>query len=154
MVNPHIERMNYENDHRVRAAREGDWYESFCEETMTATVVFHTGDDGEIVEEFELPVKYEVCMTCGGKGSHVNPSIDACGISSDDFDDDPDFEEEYFSGAYNVTCYGCAGKRLVVEIDRDRLTGSQAKVVERIQDWRAFMEECEEEARQERIMGC
>ena len=39
----------------------------------------------------------------------VNPSIDAGGLSYDDFCDDPDFEEAYFSGRFDVTCSACNG---------------------------------------------
>jgi hypothetical protein len=57
----------------------------------------------------EVPVSFEVCPTCEGRGSHVNPSIDAHGLSADDFAEDPDFAEDYWSGAYDVPCYLCGG---------------------------------------------
>lgn len=59
-----------------------------------------------------LPSKYEVCDECSGSGKVVNPSIDAGGISYDDFHEDPDFEEDYFSGRYDVNCPSCNGKRV------------------------------------------
>jgi hypothetical protein len=43
----------------------------------------------------------------------VNPSIDSHGLSREDFDQDPDFEEDYFSGVYDVPCYVCSGARVV-----------------------------------------
>jgi hypothetical protein len=56
---------------------------------------------------------WEVCSVCRGNGQHVNPSIDAHGITWEEFDEDPDFKEEYFSGLYNVTCYECKGLRVL-----------------------------------------
>jgi hypothetical protein len=56
---------------------------------------------------------WAVCPTCEGEGKHVNPSIDSHGISREEFDEDPDFEEAYFSGAYDVTCVECKGQRVV-----------------------------------------
>jgi hypothetical protein len=67
-----------------------------------------------------MPVKYEVCPTCEGRGHHVSPSIDEHGLSPQDFEEDPDFAEDYMSGRYDVTCYGCDGQRVVAEVDRER----------------------------------
>lgn len=80
-------------------------------------------DDG--TAETELPAKFEVCDTCRGKGSHVNPSIDGNGLTAEDFAEDPDFREDYFSGVYDVTCHECKGLRVVPVIDYDRLNEGQ-----------------------------
>lgn len=79
---------------------------------------------------------YEVCGTCDGKGSHVNPDIDCGGISGDDpfWEDDYDYDDDwdycddddgpqrqtsrYMRGDYDVACYECGGKR-VVPVPRD-----------------------------------
>ena len=71
--------------------------------------------DGEV----KLPVKFEVCPVCVGKGSHVNPSIDAHGISAEEFQEDPDFRDDYMSGKYDVPCYECHGLRVVEVVDRE-----------------------------------
>jgi hypothetical protein len=63
-------------------------------------------------DEHELPTRFEVCGRCDGKGTHVNPSVDEHGISPEEFRDDPDFEEAYFGGVYDVTCYDCRGERV------------------------------------------
>lgn len=114
-----LEDRNYYRDHRVRAREEGKWYNRFDERTMTAYVTFMS-EEGE---EEQRPIKcvYEVCDTCNGKGSHVNPSIDCCGLTSEDFADDPDFAEDYFDGTYDVPCYECEGRRVVPEPDESRL---------------------------------
>lgn len=65
------------------------------------------------VHRYEVPARFVVCPSCDGKGSHVNPAIDCGGLSREDFDDDPDFEEGYVSGNYDVQCYTCHGKRVI-----------------------------------------
>ena len=72
------------------------------------------GDEGGDELPAEIPGRFEVCGICDGKGSHVNPSIDAHGLGPDDFAEDPDFADAYFSGAYDQTCNECRGKRVVM----------------------------------------
>lgn len=66
--------------------------------------------------EVELPFRFVACEVCRGKGTHVNPSIDASGLTREDFDEDPDFAEDYMSGLYDVQCGECRGARVVPEI--------------------------------------
>lgn len=113
------EERNYARDHRVRALEDGDWFDSFDESDMTAVVPWWD-DDGE-EHMVTVPVVFDVCPTCEGKGKHVNPSIDASGLTAEDFADDPDFHEQYMSGAYDVRCYGCQGRRVVPVPELDRL---------------------------------
>jgi hypothetical protein len=72
---------------------------------------------------FAFPAHYEVCWRCDGTGSHVNPSIDGNGISAEQFAEDPEFKEAYFSGAYDVACYECRGARVLPEVVEDGLRG-------------------------------
>jgi len=88
------------------------------------------GDCDEGTVTVELPAKFEVCDTCRGKGSHVNPSIDGNGLTAEDFAEDPDFREDYFSGVYDVACYQCKGLRVVAVIDYDHLTPAQKVIAE------------------------
>lgn len=80
-------------------------------------------DDGHVPEghdgRFEVATHNEVCGVCNGSGTCVNPSIDAGGLSREDFEDDPDFEEAYFEGAYDITCPECKGQRVVPVVDAD-----------------------------------
>jgi hypothetical protein len=74
--------------------------------------------------QFEVPGVYEVCGRCHGEGKHPNPAIDSNGISMEEFAEDPDFAEAYFSGCYDVICENCHGKRVEPRpdynaIDRD-----------------------------------
>ena len=64
-----------------------------------------------------LPVVRVVCPVCDGTGTHVNPAIDGHGLSQEDFDQDPDFAESYFGGAYDIRCDHCGGKRVVDEVN-------------------------------------
>jgi len=102
----------------------------------------------------EFPATFEVCGLCDGQGSHVNPSIDAHGISAEEFYDDPGFAEDYFNGVYNVACYECKGLRVTPTIDTNNLTDQQKKdydvLQEKIRDDAMYAAECAAERR----MGC
>jgi hypothetical protein len=80
-------------------------------------------------DEIPLPMKYEVCPVCDGHGKHVNPSIDAGGLS-EEMMGDPDFLDGYFGGVYDVTCNRCRGKRVVPAVDWDKLTKEEAEAYE------------------------
>jgi hypothetical protein len=84
-----------------------DWYK-FDEKNMV--LIFEDDDENEV----HLPAVFEVCGLCGGKGSHVNPSIDSHGITSDEWERDWDDEdrESYRNGAYDVSCHRCGGARV------------------------------------------
>jgi hypothetical protein len=57
--------------------------------------------------------KYMVCPVCEGEGKTVNPSIDAHGLTREDFAEDPDFAESYWRGDYDIQCRACNGQRVV-----------------------------------------
>jgi len=50
-----------------------------------------------------------ICPVCEGDGTTVNPNVDAHGLTADDFLDDPDFRDDYHSGAFNMPCAACHG---------------------------------------------
>jgi len=110
--------MGYYFDHRVRAGNMPKWYKRLDEKKMLA--LFEDADGVEVW----VPFEYVVCPTCDGKGSHVNPSIDAHGISGDEFAEDPGFFEDYVNGAYDVPCYECKGKRVVPWANDERVERS------------------------------
>ena len=99
--------MGFWNDPRYNTSK---WYTSIDEDTMEAEVEWYDEEGDECSKTVKW--SYGVCSVCRGKGSHVNPSIDDNGISGEDFYDDPDFAEAYFSGAYDVPCNNCGGKRV------------------------------------------
>lgn len=114
-------------------------------------------DDTEIMEEsFEeefsqrMPRKAEVCQGCRGTGTHVNRAVDGHGISPAEFAEDPDFEEAYFSGVYDVRCDTCAGENVVWVADESSMTTEQ---IQWVRDWEQSVWESYEISRQERMMG-
>lgn len=75
------------------------------------------GDEYEVA----FPAVFEVCPTCEGKGTHVNPAIDGDGITSEEWERDwgSDEREAYFAGAYDVSCEECHGQRVVPVINEE-----------------------------------
>jgi hypothetical protein len=137
-------------DCRDREAETGPWYDRFDHEKMILVVELYN-EDTEEDEEVEFPARYEVCGLCDGHGKHVNPSIDAHGISAEEFYEDPDFREEYFAGTYDVACYRCHGDRVEPVVDETRCDKDKIK---RLHD---HMKARADEAREryyERRMGC
>ena len=115
---------------------------------LTIATGFDPDWDG--IHTIELPAKFVVCDTCDGRGSHVNPSVDAHGLSREDFDDDPDFRDDYRAGVFDMECAGCGGRRVVPVPDEDACSTKALKAYdEQIRsnaDFRA-------EQRAERMMG-
>lgn len=123
-------------DRRDREQLYDKWYKHFDEARSILTIEYYDVDSEDECEA-ELPAKFDVCGLCDGKGKHVNPSVDAHGISSEEFLDDPDFKEAYFGGMYDVSCYRCGGKRVEPVVNEDALTPEQKKLWEKIQNWQA-----------------
>jgi hypothetical protein len=89
---------------------------------MSKPTVTITDEDGN---ELSIPAHFEVCPRCEGEGSHVNPAVDGNGLTAEDFAEDPDFEEGYFEGRYDVTCERCNGARVIAVVDPSRLSPDQ-----------------------------
>lgn len=115
--NAQLETHNYYSDHRVSEALRPSILQDVDTEAMTA--VFEE-DDGEGEPVFHtVRLRFAVCHVCEGRGKHVNPAIDAGGLTAEDFYDDPDFAEDYFAGTYDVPCQTCDGFRVVPVVDRN-----------------------------------
>lgn len=71
-----------------------------------------------------MSAKWVICPACGGDGSHVNPNIDANGLTAEDFAEDPDFADDYMSGVYDVRCSVCSGTGKIRPADFERLEES------------------------------
>ncbi len=114
-----------------------------------APVLYFTDAEGNDCEK-KLPTTWAVCDVCNGAGTHVNPSIDCNGLSSEDFDNDPEFAEDYMSGAYDQICNKCQGRTTVCAVNWDAMSEA---------DQKAYQEQGAEEAsyrameRAERRMG-
>ena len=102
----YLERMNWANDRRTQGEAKTPTLCLYDEATDTET-------------EIDLPLRWEVCPVCEGRGEHVNPSIDAGGLSAEDLSD-PDFREDYMNGVFNIPCNHCGGRTTVQVVDRDR----------------------------------
>jgi hypothetical protein len=78
-----------------------------------------------VEHEYYHPSHFEVCPHCEGAGKHVNPAIDGHGLSQEDFDEDPSFKENYFSGVYDIECECCKGLRVVTVPNNEGLRSMQ-----------------------------
>jgi len=115
---------------------------------LTIEIMYY-GEDNDTIE---VPAKYAVCGQCNGHGVHVNPAIDGHGISEEEMHNlGPDFQEEYIRGDYDVRCYRCDGKRVILVPDTDRMTPSQIKALaeHREEEYSAWLE-----SEAERRAGC
>lgn len=130
---------NFYMDHRVAATlKAAPWFERIDLNRMVGIVEFeycfdvdpNYPEDGS-GSPIEVVLKWEVCPTCEGRGSHVNPSIDAHGLTAEDFSEDPDFREDYMRGLYDQPCNECHGRRVVPVMDPDHNTPAIIKQVER-----------------------
>ena len=97
----------------------------------SAPVLYHWDEQRDEEVEIELPTCWAVCPCCHGEGKTVNPSIDGNGISTRVFAEDPEFAEQYFSGALDVSCGHCEGKRVVREVNWGAMPEWQVKAYEK-----------------------
>lgn len=127
-IEQHMERINYELDARN------------CQRAEAPVLYL---DDGS---ELALPLIWVICPVCRGEGKHVNPAIDCGGLSREDFDEDPDFAEDYFSGAYDQECNRCGGRSSIQEVNWDALSDEQrvayrAQLADEAAGWAEHMAE-------------
>ena len=135
-------------DSRDIAALTKPWWTSLDKRRMMVIVALCDYEDDE--HFVHVPFKYGVCGLCGGKGSHVNPSIDSEGLTAEDFAQDPDFEEGYFAGDYDQPCNACGGERVVPVADAERC---DPVVLKAIHDQQAADYEYACQSAHERKMG-
>jgi hypothetical protein len=147
-----------EMDIRDRAAKWGSMLKSLPNlevdpDKMTAIWWSEEEEEGRLGSEknpYKLRMKYAVCGVCNGRGKHVNPSIDSHGLSSEDFDNDPDFAEDYFSGVYDVTCYECNGRTTILEISEN----TESSSLQATEDWLADETDYRRTVEHEERYGC
>jgi len=118
------------------------------------TYIQHNDDGSET--EHNLPARWEICDSCCGNGTttrHIE--CDGGGFTGSEWaeacNDDPDFEENYFSGVYDRACPDCNGSGKVQVVDRDRVSPAILASMDADAD-----EEYEYQAMRaaERRMGC
>jgi len=133
-----IEEYNYWNDGRTIASMVPK------ETVKDGYIIWETEDDEGNSVTHKLQSKWAVCGMCDGDGKHVNPSIDASGL---DFYGEPEFEQEYMSGMYDITCNECKGLRVVPVLADTTDLGKQYQ-----QHRRELYDDARQSA-QERAMG-
>lgn len=106
-------------------------------------------DDFSDEVEATLPCKYEVCPVCRGKGTTVNPAIDGHGISAEEFEEDPDFRDDYMNGVYDVPCRECDGLRVIAVVDEQ---AADPELLKHYHDQLQAEWECRAAERSERFM--
>jgi hypothetical protein len=96
-------------------AHEGRWWGSIDGLTATSKDAHYDSDENVVISEGDtVPIRFEVCNVCDGRGEYVNPSIDSHGITRDEMDDlGEEFFDDYRSGVYNIPCGLCKGDRVV-----------------------------------------
>ncbi len=102
--------------------------------------------------ELSIPAHYVVCDRCEGTGSHVNPSVDGHGITSDEMAELGDeFLSDYLGGVYDVACYECHGKNVVLVADESACSDTELAALgyHLNAEW-----EYQAECRAERMAGC
>lgn len=98
-----LKNLAYYSDSRVTTSK---WWTNINESKQTANF-----DNGE--QLFNVKIEWGVCPLCRGRGRHVNPSVDAHGLSAEDFYEDPDFAKSYLEGDYDIICNLCNGRTTV-----------------------------------------
>ncbi len=94
-----------------------------------------------------------VCPTCKGTGRHVNPNIDADGLTREDFDSDPEFAEGYFNGVFDIPCNECGGENVVNAVDVEAMKQQDPQALQDWLDWLKSSYDTEAEYAAERRMG-
>lgn len=147
-----MEEVNYFRDPRVRNAER---YGNRDVDEKRMVIRWEYEDDEGETATHEFNARFEVCPSCDGKGTHVNPSIDASGYYPDEdewgFDEDAEYGTPYERGVYDVPCGTCAGKRVVLEIDR---RVADPAMLRRYDDFLDGERECEADRLAELRAGC
>ena len=101
-------------DYRDIAASIPDIWKRFDEETMKMYMDVQDECGNEYV--VAAACEYIVCKTCNGKGRYVNPSIDSNGITASEWQEwSYEERQSYKTGAYDITCTTCKGRRVTPE---------------------------------------
>tara|TARA_B100000949_G_scaffold137679_1_gene121085 strand:+ start:1061 stop:1519 length:459 start_codon:yes stop_codon:yes gene_type:complete len=149
-----MDRRDYYNSSR--------WWEEVSPDRRKVTLRFDYPEMDDSLSEEEVEeilenkpwyhIKWIVCSICDGRGEYVNPSIDSNGLSREDFDEDPEFRQDYFSGVYNMTCELCQGRAVQPEFDEDYTIGAKELMKAR-DNFLNMLHEWDAEEYMERSMG-
>lgn len=95
----------------------------------------------------ELELIPEICSRCSGSGKVLSGSLEGAVISQEEFNEDPEFCEQYHSGFYDKICPDCSGTGCILNIDPE-LNNNDIK--EAIKDEIDYQFQC----KREREIGC
>jgi hypothetical protein len=122
---------------------------------ITINVTFEDDDGCETT--VAAPGTFEVCGRCSGHGKHCNPNIDGHGISMEEWNGpswDDESREAYMSGAYDVTCHDCKGKRVIEVIDWEAFERDQPEAAKAHAESERDLADMYAIEAAERRMGC
>lgn len=114
------------------------------------TIVWLTEDDDGYEQEFRIPAKWEICDDCEGDGTVLRDGLRGVAFTQEEMNEDPDFAESYFSGAYDVPCQTCTGSGKVKVPDERR---AKPEVLARYQQEQANIAADQRMSRIERDLG-
>ncbi len=129
-------------------AKPEEYYEIHGARVISKSDGTTAGEDGC----WKVYLTAEVCTGCNGTGKHVHRGIDGNGLSEEDRSD-PDFMEDYLSGAYDVTCETCNGLRVVFAPDWKRLEATDPALADAFESWEEFAQQDAWASEQERRYG-
>ena len=75
----------------------------------------------QIAIAINAPIHNALCPMCQGEGTVVDPNIDSCGLSDEDFDEDPEFHLAYHAGRYDIECPSCKGNKIIHTINYNQV---------------------------------
>ena len=128
-----------------------------CEGKMIGPRPVHDCTYDDEPEGFLCQLELQVCPACDGRGSYVRPSIDAHGITQDEWDRDWSYEdrERYMGGFYDVSCASCKGRTTVPgPIRGEHTSEGQKAAVKAWDDYLKDMADMHREMAAERRHGC
>lgn len=132
---------------------ESDWTDKQCFEAVQKAFAKWLNDLGGDAK-VQCESKFEVCPTCNGRGTHTNPSIDCGGITASEWAEwDPEEQDYYMSGGYDVTCSHCNGKRVIQTFEYDTKNPLYNWCCERLNEHYEFQYEYAREVAAERRWG-
>ena len=131
---------------------EGDFEENQMKVEFNKWLTNLCGDQDLSVLSYNT--KFQLCPTCGGKGTHVNPSIDCGGITIEEFRRDPEFFEDYMNGTYDIQCTECHGERVIQVLEYNTNNALYNWCSKRLEEHYEAQREYALEGAAERRWGC
>lgn len=125
--------MNYK-DHAVKRKPRIERFVSIDENRLTATIKnYLNGEPGELVS---IPIVFEVCHSCNGRGKILDPSLGISDLSPEKLAaSGQDVVDAYNAGEFHINCHECLGARVLPNLDEDRASQPQLRV------WISLLEE-------------